>query len=632
MDTLLKIRQIFSRGYKLRLLILLAAILFGAALETLALSLISPFISILLDHSYIGTNSVVSFAYRLLGLKSAAQMLILLSFSLAALYVFKGVYTYLVSKLQYRIIGNGWVDVSERLIRRLLGQPYLYHAASNLARMQKAMGDVAAFFGLIAAMLQFATEIAMIVFIVVFLMVISLKMTLLVILMAALCVAFYFRVFRGRIRKWGQETYEKAVAMNKAVNQAFGGIKELKVLRREAYFINEFVESNRGYVKVWRQYSVNSGMLRLIIESVCFGCTFVFVALFMLYGADLAPMVPKLSIFILAAFRLLPSVSRVSTYVTQIIYNRAVVEALHSNLFEEFKASRPDFGAKDDAGAGGDGGDGAGGDGADAGASADGADTGAACAGPADFGADGADPGRDAEGRPGAWREDGEGHPLDIKVSGISFSYPNADAPTLENLTLTIPHNRAVAFVGSSGAGKTTLADIILGILPPQRGQVSYDGFDVHERADEWAKRIGYIPQQIYLIDETIAENVAFGLPRGEISEAGIWEALEKAQLADFVRALPDGLDTVVGDRGVRLSGGQRQRIGIARALYNETPILVLDEATSSLDNETEAAVMEAIMGLHGNKTLIIVAHRLSTIEHCDIVYRVDGGTVSRVR
>jgi ABC-type multidrug transport system fused ATPase/permease subunit len=154
----------------------------------------------------------------------------------------------------------------------------------------------------------------------------------------------------------------------------------------------------------------------------------------------------------------------------------------------------------------------------------------------------------------------------------------------------------------------------------------------VHERADEWARHIGYIPQQIYLIDETISENVAFGIPRGEISEDRIWEALVKAQLADFVKSLPDGIETVVGDRGIRLSGGQRQRIGIARALYNDTPILVLDEATSSLDNETEAAVMEAIMGLHGNKTLIIVAHRLSTIEHCDIVYRIEDGQVSRVR
>jgi ABC-type bacteriocin/lantibiotic exporter with double-glycine peptidase domain len=202
----------------------------------------------------------------------------------------------------------------------------------------------------------------------------------------------------------------------------------------------------------------------------------------------------------------------------------------------------------------------------------------------------------------------------------------------LEDISLTIPNKKSVAFIGPSGSGKTTLADLILGILTPESGSVFYDGKSIHHNFKQWSRNVGYIPQQVYLLDESILENVAFGIDHPEIDESKVWRALEQAQLADYVRSLPEGLETIVGDRGIRLSGGQRQRVGIARAMYEDPPILVLDEATSSLDSETEKAVMEAVMGFQGNKTMIIVAHRLSTIEHCDIVYKIDEKTIVRER
>jgi len=220
----------------------------------------------------------------------------------------------------------------------------------------------------------------------------------------------------------------------------------------------------------------------------------------------------------------------------------------------------------------------------------------------------------------------------DITVSNLTFRYPKSKGNILKRINMIIPQNRSIGIVGASGAGKSTLVDIILGILPPQEGYVSFDGKSIHHHFNAWSKHVGYIPQVIYLLDDTILENVAFGVDKKYVKEDKVWAALEQAQAREFVEDLPDGLHTTVGDRGVRLSGGQRQRIGIARALYNNPSILVLDEATSSLDNETESAVMDAIHNLKGRKTLIIVAHRLSTIERCDILYEVANRAVKRIR
>jgi ABC-type multidrug transport system fused ATPase/permease subunit len=514
--------------------------------------------------------------------------------------------------------------------------------------MQKILvNDVDSLFGVVVAILMFLTDAFMILFIMLFLLIISFTMTLIVILMTLFCGSFYYIVFRKKIVQWGGETYDKQVEMIKTANQAFGGIKEVKVMRREGFFINEFVARSRSYATAWRKFYVNSNILKLTIEAVCFGGAFLFIALFMLNGSNLAPLVPKLGIFILAAFRLLPAIARDATYINGIMYSGPIVDAVYSSLFDEFSPGRAaGDGEGEEAGAG-DGGEAGGAAGTSGGEEA--ACDGEAPSGAAGTSGGGAEAGDESGAAGGAFGDGGapggetasgaagelEGYAAaagDIDVTGVTFTYPLMEAPTLENLSITIPYKKAVALIGASGAGKTTLADIILGILAPDSGQVTYDGMDVHEGIDRWAKCISYIPQQIYLLDESIAENIAFGIPREEIDEAKIQETLVKSQLSDFVATIPGGIHTIVGERGIRLSGGQRQRIGIARALYNDTPILVLDEATSSLDNDTEKAVMDAIMGLHGEKTLIIVAHRLSTIEHCDIVYRVEGRKAVRVR
>ena len=220
-----------------------------------------------------------------------------------------------------------------------------------------------------------------------------------------------------------------------------------------------------------------------------------------------------------------------------------------------------------------------------------------------------------------------------IDVKNISFQYPNADKQVIRNLSMHIEPNTSVAFIGASGSGKSTLADIILGVLEPQTGTIEVEGIDIKKNLNGWHQCLGYIPQTIYLMDDTIRANIAFGLEKKQIDESSLWDAVKEAQLESFVKSLPQGLDTVIGDRGVKLSGGQRQRIGIARALYSKPVVLILDEATSALDNETEREVMEAIDGLRGTRTLIIIAHRLTTIKNCDVIYEVkDGGIEERMK
>ena len=217
-----------------------------------------------------------------------------------------------------------------------------------------------------------------------------------------------------------------------------------------------------------------------------------------------------------------------------------------------------------------------------------------------------------------------------IELRGIVYAYPNTDTLIFDNADMVVPYGRSVGIMGPSGAGKSTIVDILLGLLKVRSGKITCDGVDVFDNYPAWLAQIGYIPQSIYLVDEPVRNNIAFGIADDEIDDERIWEVLEEAQLKEFIKTLPEGLDTAIGDRGIRLSGGQRQRLGIARALYHDPEILVFDEATSALDNETEQAVMEAINSFHGRKTMIIIAHRLNTIEKCDIIYKVDGGKITR--
>ena len=571
MSNLTKIRKIFPRRVKIKLVLLLVGIIVGAQIETLALGVIQPFILILTDPSIVYTNSTINFVYTLFGFSSVTPFLALLGVAVAFVYIFRGLYIYFFNNIQNRFLARNTVVISNQVMTKTLRQPYLYHTNQNTAALQHVViRNVDRFFGLINSVSALLVDGFMAIFMLTFLFISSTSMTLVILFFASICIIVYFKIFKAKIKSSGDEEEKGLVQINKSLIQALNGVKEIKIMGREDYFSKKYNEISMNTVKLRVRIQSLRQLPKLFIESLCFSGAFFVVAGTIMAGIDMQALVPQLSLFVLAGFRLLPAISRFVNNVTQVMRVLPSIGQVYSSLFEEDE----------------------------------------------EYGKLPPEPKVAAISR-------------DIVISEVNFKYPKMKQPVLNSISLTIPQNSSVGIVGPSGAGKSTLVDIVLGILAPQQGSVVYNGKSIHHHFGEWSKQVGYIPQVIYLLDETIMENVAFGIDKEKIDEERVWRALEQAQLKEFVLSLPEGLMTKVGDRGVRLSGGQRQRIGIARVLYNNPPIMVLDEATASLDNKTEKAVMDAIQSLRENRTMIIVAHRLSTIEHCDIVYKVEKGNVT---
>jgi ABC-type multidrug transport system fused ATPase/permease subunit len=350
------------------------------------------------------------------------------------------------------------------------------------------------------------------------------------------------------------------------LQQGLGGVKDVKILGREDYFISEYSEQLTGSAAVVRRYNVSQMMPRTGLEILTITGLAVLVSTMVVSGEDLSNVLPVLGLFGAAAFRLVPAVSRMVTMVQTIAINRPIVNELFHDL--SLRASNSPK------------------------------------------------------------RQNHDGFDQEVEVNDLSFKYETAPTNALSNVSLRVKRGEAVGLVGPSGSGKSTLVDVLLGLMAPASGAVLVDGVNVQDRIRWWQDQIGYVPQSIFLTDDTLRRNVAFGLPKGAIDDAAVDAAIRAAQLEEFVKTLPLGLETVVGERGVRLSGGQRQRIGIARALYHNPDVLVLDEATSSLDTETEHGVMQAVQALQGEKTVIIVAHRLSTVEYCDRLYRLESSRI----
>lgn len=385
-------------------------------------------------------------------------------------------------------------------------------------------------------------------------------------------VAVFYKRYQKTINRLGNQRRIYVTKNTQCIQQAFGGIKEVKVLGREEYFIHMYDKQYRYVADAKRKVSTYSMMPKPLMETICVIALLSVVSVKIMRGVDLEYFIPTLSVFALSVIRMLPSSSRIATNLGNIMFGKASIDAVYHDLkeVEELQKNKKE---------------------------------------------------QILEKREIPFEKE-------IVIKDLSFKYENTDKHVLNSVNLKIPKNSSVALVGASGAGKTTLADIILGVLEAESGEVLIDGVSAWDNISAWQRKIGYIPQNIFIMDDTIRRNIAFAVEDEMIEDEHIWQALEEAQLKDFVESLEDGLDTIIGERGARISGGQRQRIGIARALYHNPEVLILDEATSALDNETEAAVMEAIDKLSGKKTLIIIAHRLSTIENCDFVYRVENGKI----
>ena len=436
-------------------------------------------------------------------------------------------------------------------------------------------------YGLILALLQLFSEAIVFVCLVLVSLATDVWMTVTVTLLLVVVLAIIKGILKPIMKKAGEENQDYYSGLYKWIDQSVMGIKEIKVANKENYFINEYAKCGAGYVSAVQRYNLYNATPRLLIETVAIAGMILYMMFQILQGTAVSEIVPQVAALAVAAMRLIPCANRINNHLTSISYFEPFFMGVSDNLQEEIRDESINYDEN-------------------------------------------------------AYKQKVKVDKLEIRdrieLKDIVFRYPNTEVLIFDHANMEIPIGKSVGIVGTSGAGKTTVVDILLGLLRLQSGEILADGVEVREHYQSWLKNIGYIPQSIFMIDSTIRKNVAFGYADEDIDDEKVWRALKEAQLDEFVRGLPEGLDTSIGERGIRISGGQRQRIGIARALFEDPEVLVLDEATSALDNETEAAIMDSINRLHGKKTLIIIAHRLQTIEKCDMVYRVENGKVARER
>ena len=550
--------------------------LIETCLDFMGISLILPFVTVLTDTEAITQAGWYRFLSGLLGRSEPKAILLSLTLGMMGMYVLKNVYALFLTNLRVRFLSRHQIRLGAKMLQCYMHKPYTFHLQRNTAEIVRNVHtDVNGAFAVISGLFAIVSDVLIISALVVFLLTVETELTLAVLVGLGLCSALYFLVVRKKIRKAGAHNREYGAKMVQAIQQAMGGIKEVKIMEREQYFTDVYHAAGSEFVEKRRRYNLLAASPSRLLETVCMCSIFGLISLKIHRGDDLSAILPSLSAFAVAAIRLLPRANSINGQINSLLYQMPSLDALYEDLLESDKLEQMRR----------------------------------------------AQPLQEASYASG-----------DIHLENVTYTYPETDHPVLKNVNLHIPKGCSVGIVGITGAGKTTLMDVILGLLSPEEGRVCYGSEDIRKNPTQWHRKIGYIPQNIYMTDDSIRKNVALGVPDEEIDEAAVWRALENAQLADFVRSLKDGLDTVIGELGMRISGGQRQRIGIARALYRDPEILFFDEATSALDNETEQAVMDAIHTLGSSKTMLIVAHRLTTISACDKIFRVENGSVEETK
>lgn len=568
-----KLGYIFTAKDKRKIAILLIAVIIGSFLELLGVTIFMPFINIISNPDTIRKTWYLKFVFDLFHFTNVRSFMIALSSCIIVIYLVKNAYLIVEKHCIYKFSYSTQMRLSTRLLATYMKEPYTFHLNKNIATLQRTIQeDTGRFMQVILYFMELAIELVVCVTLGIYLLFVSKSITLIVVGLLAVFVGTFLLATRKYSVQLGRTNQAYQGKIYQWMNQALGGIKEIKILERDEFFIEEYQNYYTKFAKGLRVARTISILPKYLVEAVAITGLLVAIIVKMVLGeADLIYYIPQLTVFAVAAFRLMPCVGRINEYATNMLYALPSVELIYRDLVEI-----EDYVEQQN-------------------------------------------------------QEQVENWTLKkaIEVKDLTYSYPDAEEPVIDGANLRIEKGKTVAFIGTTGAGKTTMVDIILGLLTPQKGCVYADDINIHEKPKTFHKQVGYIPQVIYLSDDTIRNNIAFGIHKEEIDEAAIKAAMDKAQLTAFVESLPNGLDTIVGDRGVRLSGGQRQRIGIARALYHDPEILVLDEATSALDNDTEAAVMEAIDHLQGIKTMIIIAHRLTTIRNVDTIYEVGKGKVT---
>ncbi len=571
-DILKKLNVLLDKKQKRTMLFMVLMMIFGAVLEACSVSMVIPVVGVVIDENSIQKYEIVRNIYNALHMQSITQFALLMMTALILIFIIKNIYLYWQLKLMYRFVYTNQFRTSERMMKNYLRKGYEFYLNADTAVIQRNItSDVNNMYALILSLLQLISEVIVFVVLLGVMVASDWKMTVIIALPLLATLFIIKKVVKPIMNKAGKENQDFYSGLFKWISQTVQGIKEVKIAGKEQYFTEEYIKCGRGYVNAVQKYTLYNSIPRLLIETVCIASLVGYMMILVSQGESVKEVTAVLSAFVVAAVRMMPCANRINNQLTSMAFYQPFFMGVSDNLQDEISGENTDMSFAEVA---------------------------------------------------------KEKLPVkkSIELRDITYHYPNAEPLIFDHANMEIPVGAAVGIVGASGAGKTTVVDILLGLLEIQTGGVYADGVSIKENYRSWLKNVGYIPQMIFMLDDTIRKNVAFGIAGEEIDEERLWEVLKEAQLDEFVKSLPEGADTSIGERGIRISGGQRQRIGIARALYYDPEVLILDEATSALDNDTEAAIMDSINSLHGRKTLIIIAHRLQTIEKCDMIYRAENG------
>lgn len=575
-DCIKKLKNIISKKQIWVMLGLVFGTLIGAILETGVVGMMLPFMNALVGDTANEGNMTTNLIRRVFHCTSSNQLLFTMALLLTCLYIIKGVYKWFLQWLQARKIAEFRTEISCTVFNTLIHRPYKYHLDHNTAEMQRLVtSDIDLIVMMLTQLMLLIAESSVSIGIIVLMVFVDPKLTFCAIALMGCLMIITNGFIAKQIRQSGATVINNSSEMLKWVQQTAGGIKNIYTSKKQGYFENRYAVFTMKTAQSNAKYTTLNETPKIVIEAVSMASIFIYMAVTVLNGNNVEKMLPLLATFALAAMRLIPVANRISGAIGTMNFSLAPLNAIYTVIGGTHKTeNNADNSHAED-------------------------ETNAALSKTIHTG---------------------------ITVKDLAFRFDDTEKYLFKDLNVSIPAQKSVAFVGATGSGKTTLADIILGILTPEHGQVLADEYNIFEESDWWANCIGYVPQFVYLCDDTIRSNVAFGVPEDRIDNELVMHCLEKAEIRSFVEKLPDGIMTYTGENGVRLSGGQRQRIGIARALYTCPQFLVMDEATSALDYETEKAIIETIDSLAGKMTLLIIAHRMSTIEKCDLVYSIEEG------
>jgi len=564
-ETVKIVWRLFTSSDRIAFIRIVFMVIIGMFLETVSLGIVVPIIGILTQDNY---QEKYPWIVDLFGSLSREELISAVMVAMVFIYIVRSLFLFWSLWIQKGFSASVSGRLSQSLFSIYLRQPYMFHLQRNSSTlMRNAKNATSVVTCGVDPFLVLLTDGLVAIAMFSLLIYVEPIGTLAVLIVFGVSTLLFQRLTRRRIDNWGYRVDYHETKILQHLQEGFGGAKDVKILGRENEFLSQHEKHLGESIRINRIYNVILTLPRSFMEIITIVGLCLLVVSMVVRDRPLSDIVPILGLFAAAAFRVMPSINRLLMATQTLIFNRSII----ASVYRDFLLDTPEMSSPPHA----------------------------------------------------------EPFTKQLELKDVSFKYPTAATPSLQNVSLVVNRGEAVGFVGPSGAGKSTLVDVILGLFAPTSGVVSVDGSDVHQNLRNWQNQIGYVPQAIYLTDDTLRRNVAFGLNDENIDDDLVREAICLAQLQEFVATLPDGLQTVVGERGVRLSGGQRQRIGIARALYHKPSVLVLDEATSSLDTPTEHGVMQAVQALQGSKTVIIVAHRLSTVEYCDRLYRIEDSRIT---